>query len=266
MIEHELSLRVSVATLDRVVFQSPRDGTLMLSLERRATLLEDASNISFTVRAQPFGGAVRLHNLDALRDLIGDFQFDSERSRSEQDFRILIRPADWGLVKRFCLQHLQQADDTVLESDPIRELVEEFGETLQVNLQPNQYSYQPVGFIVEDQVTPTDNIYSRGVATVRLYRIFQVNILDESLCFAMLEASERYSDAALQSLVLKNAQNTGRGRANTVLTLPLRLIRDFYLALLPEQRYAPGWVAGHQLDPSVLALLEGVEVPQFQQI
>lgn len=264
MIEHELSLRVSVATLDRVIFQSPRDGTLMLALERKATLLEDANRRSVTVRAQPFGGAVRLRNLVALRDLIGDFLFDSERSRSEQDFRILIRPADWGLVKRFCLQHLQNADDPVLESDPIRELVEEFGETLQVNLQPNQYSYQPVGFIVEDKATPTDNIYSRGVATVRLYRIFQVNILDEALCLAMLETSERYSDAALQSLALKNAQNAGRGRANTVLTLPLNLIRDFYLTLLPEQRYALRSVEDHPLDPSVLAILEGVEVPRFQ--
>jgi hypothetical protein len=81
-----------------------------------------------------------------------------------------------------------------------------------------------------------------------------------------LEASECYSDTALQSLALRNAQDTGRGRVNTVLTLPLKLIRDYYLALVPEKRYAPGSVEGHQLDPSVLAILEGVEVSQFQRL
>ncbi len=266
MTANDLSLQVSVATLDRVVFQSPRDGTLMLALERKATLLADGDSSSIYVAAQPFGGAVRLQNADRLRDLIGNFNFDSERSRSEQDFRLLIRPADWPPVKQFCLRHLQNVGDPILESDPVRELVEEFAECLQVGLRPDQYVYRPVGFVVENDPTPTRNQYSQGVPTVRLYRIFEVRLVDDSLCLAMLAASERHSDDALQSLARTDSRNTGRGRANAVLTLPLKLIMDFYVSILPKNRYEPRYVEGHQLDMSVLAVLENVEVPQFQRL
>lgn len=259
-------LRVSVATLDRVVFQSPCDGTLMLALERKATLLEGADGNSVCVRAQPFGGAVHLHNSDALRDLIGDFQFDSERSRIQQDFRILIRPTDWAAVKQFCLHHLQNGDGTVLESDPSRELVEEFGECLQVDLRPSQYVYRPVGVVVENDPTPTDNVFSRGLPTVRVYRIFDVRITDDSLCRAVLNASESCSDAALQALAIKDAHIRRRGWANAVLTLPLKRVYDYYLGITPESRYTAGFIEGHQLDISVMALFEDVEVPQFQRL
>jgi hypothetical protein len=255
-----LSLRVSVATLDRVIFPHPCDGTPVLALERKATLLEDSGEVY--VRAQPYGGVVRLLDADALRDLIGVFRFDNERSRSEQDFRILIRLSDWAAVRRFCLQHLQNTDDPVLETDPSRELIEEFAEGLQIDVRADQYTCRPVGFAVEDQPTPTDNIYSRGLATVRVYRIFEVRIVDAALGQALLSASERYHDAALQTL----ARNSARGRANTVLTLPLHLIRDFYLGVKPGERYATGHVADHLLDVSVLALFDDVAVPQLQRL
>jgi hypothetical protein len=120
----ELSLRVSVASLARVVFEHPRDRHPMLALERVATLRERESGQHVTVKAQPFGGAVRLRDVSALQVLIGDFHFDSVRSRDEGDFRIQIRPSDWERVKRFCLQHLQGDDESVLEAGPERELVE----------------------------------------------------------------------------------------------------------------------------------------------
>ncbi|HVO69249.1 MAG TPA: hypothetical protein VMT24_04340 [Aggregatilineaceae bacterium] len=266
MVDNEPSLRVSVATLDKVIFQSPRDGTLMMALERKATLTNVTNRSIVDVRAQPFGGAVRLRNLDGLRDLIRDFKFDSERSRSEQDFRILIRPTHWPAIKQFCLQHLQNADDVALESDPCRELVEEFADALQVDLRPDQYVYQPLGFAIENEPVPTDNLYSRGFPTVRIYRIFEVSIVDDALCLAMLTASEHHSDYTLQTLVLNDAKNTGRGRANTVLALSLKRLLDFYLNVLPEKRYVPGYVEGHHLDVSVLAVLKEVEVPQLQRL
>src|SRR5918999_609182 len=86
----ELSLRVSVATLVRVVFEHPTDGDLMLALERKATLLKTESGHAVEVITQPFGGAIRIRDLKMLRELIGDFHFDSEESRSEKDFRIFI--------------------------------------------------------------------------------------------------------------------------------------------------------------------------------
>ena len=114
----DLSLRVSVATLVRVLFENPGDGELTLALERKATLLKDESRRTVEVMAQPFGGAIRLLEPKALRVLIDDFHFDSEESRSEQDFRIFIRPSDWSVVREFCIQHFSRVDDPVLESEP----------------------------------------------------------------------------------------------------------------------------------------------------
>ena len=89
----ELSLRVSVATLVRVLFKSPNDDELMFALERKATLRRTEDGEAVRVKSQPFGGAIRILDLSVVQDLVGDFHFDSERSRAEQDFRIFIRPS-----------------------------------------------------------------------------------------------------------------------------------------------------------------------------
>ena len=177
----------------------------MLALERKATLIKDTNSVG--VRAQPFGGAVQLRRSRTLCTR------SSENSNSTandpglyKDFRILIRHSDWTQVKQFCLKHLRKADDTVVESGPSRELIEEFAEGLQVDLQPHQYVYQPAGFVVENNPTPTDNFYSRGLPTVKIYRIFEVKIVDKPLCLAMLTTSERFPDSALQTLAIKDAQ------------------------------------------------------------
>ena len=41
------------------------------------------------VNAQPFGGPDHINDLTPLLERTGGFHFDSERSRAEQDFRIL---------------------------------------------------------------------------------------------------------------------------------------------------------------------------------
>ena len=261
-----LNLRVSAAALVRVLFEHPRDGEFVLALERKATLRDAESGRAVEIKSQPFGGAIRILNPSTIQDLIGDFHFDSERSRSEQDFRIFIRPVNWEVVRRFCIQHFSRDNDSVLETDPTRELAEEFADALKINLQPTQYVYRPAGFVVENDPAPTDNIHAQGHPTVRLYRIFEVHILDTSLCMTMLTNSDRYSDQELQQLALEDARNGGNGRANAVLTLPLNLITDAYLALQSEARLIPMAFAGHQLDVSVPAILEAVDIPQFQRL
>src|ERR1043165_9932818 len=52
-------LRVSVATFNRVVFRHPQNDTLMLALERQATVMEDGA---LSVQAQPFGGGIHILN------------------------------------------------------------------------------------------------------------------------------------------------------------------------------------------------------------
>jgi hypothetical protein len=262
----ELSLRVSVAALVRVIFEHPQNGELMLALERKATVLEEAGQQRASIRAQPFGGAIRILNLEPLRSLIGEFRFDSECSRVESDFRILIRPAAWEAVRQFCLQHLTDVDSPVLESDPARELVEEFADALATDLKPDQYWQEPVGIMVEDGPVPTDNLRAPGYATVRIYRIFEARIVDASLAQAMLENSERYSDQYLREIALADARNGGRGRANAVLALPLRLLTEAYLALSPDARAEPVSFNNHQLDRNVTAVLEGVAVPSYRNL
>jgi hypothetical protein len=264
-ITKDLRLRVSVATLNQVVFPHPRNETLMLALERKATVLRDEEN-NIHVCAQPFGGVVNILNPFPLQEIVGEIQFDSKESKQEQDFRILIPTSRWEEVKKYCLHHLENPDDAELESTPHRELVEEFEETLKVNLKPEQYIYQPFGFVIENDPVSTDNVYVQGQLTVRLYRIFEVHILDNALCKTMLSVSQRHSNQELSRLALKDFQNGGNGRANSILTLPLSLIVESCLAIPSDERYQKIVVENHELDESVMAILKDVSVPQYQRI
>ncbi|MDQ2691394.1 MAG: hypothetical protein M3Y68_05135, partial [Chloroflexota bacterium] len=176
--------RVSVATYNRVVFPDPQTGVLMLALERKAT----AHGEKVHVRAQPFGGGIRILDAAPLQGLIGEIRYDSESSRTEQDFRILIPSVKWGPVKQYCLHHLANPDDHELESSPDRELAEEFEEDLGIRLELDQYAIQPVGLVIEDTPVPTKNARAPGQLTVRLYRIFEVRLVDPTLCSALLAA------------------------------------------------------------------------------
>jgi hypothetical protein len=256
----ELSLRVSVATLVRVVFKHPSNGEWMLALERKATL----HGTKVEVKSQPFGGAIRILDLNAIHDLIGDFHFDSERSRAEQDFRLFIRPLSWSLLREFCIQRLSRVDDSILETNPTRELVEEFHDAIKINLLPEQYISKPVATVVENEPSPTDNFHSKDYPTVRVYRIFEAVVLDVSLAHTM--NSESISHENLYALALSDFHNGGRGWANTVLTLPLKQLTDHYLAISPDERKTPFLFRKHRLDETVPAVLEGISMPKYQRL
>ncbi|HSB67043.1 MAG TPA: hypothetical protein VLD65_10715 [Anaerolineales bacterium] len=258
----ELCQRVSVAILARVVFKHPSNGEWMLALERKATLREN----KVEVKSQPFGGAIRILDLDAIHDMIGDFHFDSERSRTDQDFRLFIRPSTWPVLREFCIQRLSLDNDPILETDPTRELVEEFADALKINLQPEQYASKPVATVVENEATPTENIHARGIHTVRVYRIFETTITYSALAHAMLKNSESLSHKRICELALEDARNGGKGRANAVLALPLKGITDTYLALSPEERNSPIFIEKNGFDETVPAVLEGVTVLKYQRL
>ena len=257
-----LSLRVSVAALVRVLIQDPANGAWMMALERN--VLDHAETApAVRVKTQPFGGAIRIRDQRALHNAIGEFHFDSEDSQSEQDFRLFIQSLTWPTVREFCLQEFKKNDNTVLESDPRRELVEELQEALKINVTANQFTYQSVGTIVESEPAPTANIRSRGVPTVRVYRIFEARILDRSLVLAMLTSSQRYSDAELVTESLRNGKS---GRTSAVLTIPLQEIIQHYMATAPEARNHPIDFQNHQLDETVAAILDDVRVPKYQRL
>ena len=258
----DLSLRVSVATLVRVVFKHPGEGEWMLALERKATLSES----EVEVKSQPFGGAVRILDLDAVHDLIGDFHFDSARSRTERDFRLFIRASAWSVLRGFCIQHLSRVADPILETDSTRELVEEFSDTLKINLQPGQYVSKPVATVVENEASPTANIHTKGFLTVRVFRVFEACISDSSLAQIMMKNSESLSDQDLRELALVDVQNGGKGRANAMLVLSLKNLTAKYLGLPPEARNLPVLFETHCLDETVPAMLEGISVPKYERL
>ena len=256
------SLRVSVATLNRVILVHPKGENKMLALERKATVSQDGN---VRVRAQPFGGGVRILDQAHLQTIIGEVRFDSERSEREADFRILISPSKWELVREYSLRHLARQNDMELESLPHRELVEEFAETLGVSLQPYQYTFRPTGFVIENQPTPTDNANVQRQPTVRLYRTFDVEIVDTALGRTMLSANQLYSDEELGQLALEDSRNGGRGRANSILMLPLNLVLESYLALPLDIRHQKIVIENHEIDESVLAILSEVDVPEYER-
>jgi hypothetical protein len=258
----ELNLRVSVATLVRVIFKHPGNGEWMLALERQATLHEN----KVEVQTKPFGGAIRILDFDAIHDLIGDFHFDSERSYAEQDFRLFIRPSSWPALRKFCIQHISRDNDPILETDPSRELVEEFTDALKIKLQPEQYTSQPVATVVENEAMPTENIHAKGFYTVRVYRVFVATITHPALAHAMLKNSESLSQARMCELALEDAHNDGKGRANAVLALPLKAITDTYLALSPKERNHPILFKQGRFDETVAAVLEGINVLKYQRL
>lgn len=257
--------RVSVATYNRVLFPHPQNDTWMLALERRATAMRDGRE-DVHIWSQPFGGAVRILDPSPLATLTGGLQFDSERSKREQDFRILIPPSLWEQVKNYCLHHLANPGDTEIESSPERELKEEFAGAIQVDLRTDQYTARPLGFVIENNPLQTDNIYAHGQLTVRVYRIFDVRITDPALCETMLVSSQRYSNQQLETLALKDARSGGRGRVNSILALPLNRLTDFWLTIPPEARFKKIEMENDEFDESVLSVLWEIEVPQYQRM
>jgi hypothetical protein len=262
----ELSLRVSVATLVRVLFKNPDDDELILALERKSTLRRVEDGLQVRVKSQPFGGGIRILDVRPVLDVVGDFRFDSERSRAEQDFRIFIHPSAWPSLREFCLQHIVLDDDLIFETSPTRELVEEFTETLRVDLSSEQYVCNAVTTVVENRAVLTENIYATRTPTVRIYRIFEADITDIALARFMLMNGDDLSNQRLSQLAVADAQSGGRGRANGVLTLPWERLQDVYRALSPAERDAPIVFEENRLDSTVAAIVEGIAVPRYQAV
>jgi hypothetical protein len=261
----ELSLRVSVATLCKVLFNHPEDGRTMLVLERTATWREIEAKQQVIVKAKPFGGGVQIKDLEAFQTFIGEFQFDSQRSREEMDFRIHIRPQNWEKVKAFCLRQFQQ-EIGILESWPERELREEFEDALKIKINQDDYHKTSVGAVVEEEPVKTDNVRAPGTSTVRVYNVFEVRVIATRLVDAILKNSASYSDEDLRSLAWEDVRSGGKGRANGVLALPFDLLTNAYMAIPLNERDGPIRFEGYQLEGNVLAVFEEIPTGKYERI
>ena len=260
----ELNLRVNVATLAKVIFDHPDHGRRMLVLERTATLVDTGNTPKVVVKAKPFGGGVRINDPLALQNVVGVYHFDSQRSRAQLDFRIFIRPESWRTLLEFCVQHLK-LDGGVLESSPQRELEEEFVDTMDFHVTPEQYLTKPVGIVIENIPDRTESVRAAGSPTVRIFGVFEIRIADRLLVDAILANNKKYLDENLQELVWQDLNSGGGGRANAVLTVPLDQLIKAYTAMSPEERIKPIRYKEHLLDGNVPAILEGIEVSKYQR-
>jgi hypothetical protein len=261
----ELNLRVSVGVLVSVLFKSPEDGRTMLALERTATLRQIEGRSEVIVKAKPFGGAVRLINPRALKELIGNFYYDSERSREQEDFRIQIRPASWETIKEICRKQLDDTEKGILDSSPQRELAEEFEDTLHIRITPEQYQLKSQGMMIENLPAETDNVRAEGLVTVRVYFMFEAWMQDPEIISMMLVDNKQYSDKDLEKMAWKDAQQGGRGRANAILALGFDELKAIYRSMPADRRGGQIRVEEHQLNGNVLALLEDIDHPKYQR-
>ena len=256
----ERHLRVSVATLVRLAATS-EDGNQILVLERKATYQEADGRV--TVKAQPFGGAARINDLARIEEVTGGFRFDSDRSRRERDFRILIRPSAWEAVKAFCLNQFQASEEAVFETSPVRELAEELHDSLGLQINPDQYTYHPLWTALENKSASTANIHAEGQSTVRIYRVFEAQILDTGLARKLILNSESTSDTNLRQRALEDRRKGGKGRANACMVWPIESLHQYYGSLLLTERNATISYAGIILEDNVSALLNSTSGSKF---
>lgn len=252
----EGALRVSVATVNRVLFNHPAHGQSMLALERKATALGEAGHLQTYVRAQPFGGAIRIPDVAALRAQIGDFEYDSEKSRVEGDFRILIPASRWEIVRDFCLAEFKKIHGALLDIDPLRELGEEFADTLQEVLLSEQHLTVPVNIVVENSPVPTANPRALDHPTARIYRVFETLIIDPRLVHRLLASCETLSDKELARQALEDRRQGGPGWANSILVTRLAKLVKFYAALPVEARHVARLVGDTILEGNLYAVLD----------
>jgi hypothetical protein len=198
-----------------------------------------------------------------LQEIVDDFNYDSERSRSERDFRIFINPTRWEAMLDFCQSKVQPGPDAAIDADPTRELEEEFVDSLGIHIQPQQYSLKRIGWVIEQEPRPTNSMRAPGHPTARLYWVDKVEIQDQSLCTSILNV--RSPTTQLRQEALKDLAEGGRGHANSVFTVPLERIRAAYLALSPEERNEPLHYEGVLLGSNLPAVLEGVDTPKFKK-
>jgi hypothetical protein len=261
---NELNLRVSVGTLVRVLFANPDDGRNMLALEHISTLRKINEKSEIIARVKPFGGGVQIIDEKKLKELIGDFHYDSERSRKEKDFRIMVRQESWEKIKEICREHLKDKEQGILDSSPVRELAEEFEDSLKIKITQQQYTLNSPSMIIQDVPSKTDNIRAQGFPTVRIYYIFEAGIASPELINLMLNNSKQYSPEVLKKTAEEERSMGRRGRANAILTLDLEEITDKFKSLPFEMRNERIKFEEYQLDGNVVAVLPDISAPEYQ--
>jgi hypothetical protein len=178
----------------------------------------------------------------------------------------MIQQDSWEAVKGFCLAQFRTTKDTVLESHPARELVEEFNDSMQIQLTPDMYRVNSLGAVIENQPAQTDSVRAAGSPTVRIYHIFEANLVSQPLIESILYNSARVTSENLREDAMKDEHLGGRGRANAILAMSLRDLKNHLNTIPPRKRGTQFLFKGEPLDGNVLAVFMEVDTPKYQGI
>jgi hypothetical protein len=152
----------------------------------------------------------------------------------------------------------------MLDTNPVRELIEEFEDTIQVNLRGDQYQIIPRGISIEAIPVETDNPRAAGTLTARIYYLYEAWLTDPMLITRMLINATRYTDEDLKHRSQKNAIEGGKGRANAPLALRYADLLEFYHSISLDERNEPISFEGHQIEENVLAMLGEVDQTRYK--
>jgi hypothetical protein len=219
----EFSLRVSTAVLGRVHLKHPATGEEMLVLERKCSAeIKDNGELKTILNCQPLGGASVLKNPQALAVLIDGFNYDTEKSKKEGDFRIQARPADWPRIRDFCVENFSNPALGAVEVGIQRELQEELQEALSIDVNPAAYKSRNTGIVIQQEAAQSERLGVSGAPTCRVFNVHDVEITDEALIRALLHSSASVSNEYLITAAHEKAAASPKHQAKVtaMLTLP----------------------------------------------
>ena len=177
-----------------------------------------------------------------------------------------MHPNSWEKIKDICKEHFQDKEKGIIDTSPDRELAEEFKDSLKIKITPNIYNLKSKGIVIENLPTKTDNVRVQSISTVRIYFLYEAEIISPEIIEMMLTNSKQYSDRDLQNFAFEDYKNAGKGRANAILTLDLNEIMNKYKSLSIERLNNPVSIEEYKLDSNVLAILNGIDHPKYQHI
>ena len=232
----EHSLRVSTGILALTTFRHPVSGKIMAVFEEKVSVKIDEKGEKVTAQLQPLGGASKLLRPLELYQQIGSFNYDEEKSQKENDFRLQIRPQDWDKVKAFAMDHFNHPEKGVVEGSIDRELNEELGDVLKVEVDPAAYQVSHLTVAVQNEPQQTERIEVSGNQTVRVFSVKGVDITDQTLIENITGSSEKTDTTQLIEKARKKAQEKGSAKATGLVIISLEELQAHYRSLDIKKR------------------------------
>jgi hypothetical protein len=168
----------------------------------------------------------------------------------------MINPDQWEKMKEICRDHLNFEEDGIINSSPVRELTEEFEDSLGVRITSDDYHLTSRKMLVEEKLTKTENVNAMGIPTKRTYYLFDAMLTDLRIIKMMIDNDALYSDLDLRNMANEDARRGGKGRANAVLTLSLDKLTELYRSSRKGSGESNIMYEGHQLDGNLPAILD----------